>query len=54
VFSDGERDLASLQRALLETAGLEPFVPALAVLAAGSVTAGVSCGTALRHGPPRS
>jgi GAF domain-containing protein len=49
VFSDVQGDLAELQQALLEAAGLEQFLHELAVLAARNVCDGMSCGIALRQ-----
>ncbi len=49
MFSDVQGDLAELQQALLKTAGLEQFLHELAVLAARTVSDGMSCGMALRQ-----
>lgn len=49
MISDVQGDLAELQQALLEAAGLEQFLHELAVLAARNVSDGMSCGMALRQ-----
>jgi GAF domain-containing protein len=48
VSSEVQGDLARLQNALLKTDSLEQFMHELAVLAARTVSEGISCGMALR------
>jgi len=49
VSSEAQADLAELQQALLNTDSVEQFLHELAVLAAGAVGDGMSCGLALRQ-----
>jgi GAF domain-containing protein len=49
VSSEVQADLAGLQEALLKTDGVEQFLHELALLAARTVSDGMSCGMALRQ-----